>query len=183
MKRMMAVLMSLPILFLASAASAVPMTWTDTFDPSMNVLITNWGSLEFKHDINDDGFDPTMDTVDSATLMVSIYDDGGMCDGFEVALINQPGFLENGQFVDRLYNFSFNSNTLGVSLSGLAQINTYGMLTVKVQSLLGDFYFDKSVLTASGTDNSQAVPEPGTLLLLGTGLLGLGLIRRKKSVR
>ena len=35
--------------------------------------------------------------------------------------------------------------------------------------------------TVQGTVNSSAIPEPATLLLLGAGLLGLGVLRRKRA--
>jgi len=37
--------------------------------------------------------------------------------------------------------------------------------------------------TLQGTISSNAVPEPITLSLVGSGLLAIGLFRRKKSVR
>jgi len=39
----------------------------------------------------------------------------------------------------------------------------------------------KGDTTVQGTVNSSAIPEPATLLLLGAGLLGLGVLRRKRA--
>ena len=77
---------------------------------------------------------------------------------------------------------SFSDIDLGFSFQGLVMLNTTGELTVRLRRLAGDFYFGDSTLVASG-DKASPVPEPATLFLLGSGLLGLGAMARKKLVR
>lgn len=151
-------------------------SWSDTLTWEPAEKIGFWGSENYTHDINDNGFNIATDFLANYSLNVALHDDGGRYDGFEIALINQPGFLADG-----FYNFDYANNDFGWSLAGLAQLNTTGLLSISVDSWWGDFYLDSSTLNASGC---SPVPEPATMFLFGSGLAafaGKRLRKRQKA--
>ena len=94
---------------------------------------------------------------------------------FELVWISLPG-------PDVLVEVDYTNVVLGLSLQGIAMLNTQGKLTVTLTDVCGDFGFYGSTLTAKGENNSGSnpVPEPATIFLMGSGLLGVGIVLRKK---
>ncbi len=138
----------------------------------VNEKLNTWESVSWTHKILDDGF--ALGSAQSANVTIQLWDDStSFFDGIEKATI-VIGVIdfEDGALV---YNaVSDWTGSLGVTSLGL--LNALGELNVSVSSVLGDFWIGKSTLTVK-TSN---VPEPGSLLLLSLGLLGLGLARRQK---
>src|SRR5688572_27925258 len=176
MKKQWTISFALLGLALCGAASASPMIWTDeiNFRPAERVSLTN--PVGFVHDITDassGGFVVGSDTVNAYKLVLNLYDDWDQ--SFEVAYIAQPGLIG-----DKIYVDLSGSEYGGWSLLAQWQIESQGRLSVVVASLLGDFYIGGSKLVVSG--DQRAVPEPGTLALLGAALLGFGMLRRRRLI-
>ncbi|WP_028672096.1 PEP-CTERM sorting domain-containing protein [Saccharospirillum impatiens] len=136
-----------------------------------NQYLSNLDSYSYTHDLNDDGF--TLGSAVSGTLSIDINDDTDKWyKSFEWTLVT----VEDFDFDTGGYTFYANDFNSELELQALASLNANGMLDVKVTSLLGDFYVGNSVLSVI-----TEVPEPGTIALVGAGLLGLFVARRRKD--
>jgi hypothetical protein len=76
------------------------------------------------------------------------------------------------------HNYTLGPATFtGMSGSGLRTVGATQQLTINT----GKGFFDGGTTLASGDSNlALVVPEPGSLGLLGTGLIGLGGVVRRK---
>lgn len=130
--------------------------------------------FSWTHNILDQGF--TFGTAESASIEIAFRDDEKKFfkDGFEFATI-QLGFfdLQDGSLLMVPTTSWFGD----LGISSLAKLNADGTLFVEVTSTLGDFFVDSSTLNV--ITKNVSVPESSSLMLLGLGLLGLGVMRRK----
>ena len=140
---------------------------TDTQE--VNKLVNIFTPASWTHNILDNGF--TLGTAKNATLSIQLKDDQAN-DGLEYADI-VVGFFD---FEDGALFYKATSDWAGsLGISSIAKLNNTGIIDISVFSSLGDFIVGKSTLTVNTTD----VPEPGSLILLGLGVLGLGIARKK----
>lgn len=182
-------LIALAALAVASvtAAHATPAIWTDLVDPA-DMKITAGSVFEYQHIITDAGsgsFIPGVDTISSASLTLWLYDDAFfgdlplLGDAPEAVSFSFDGSAWSG--AQAVGGNSWFEDTF--SFFSLANLLSDGVIKVGLTGTAGDFMFDKSFLTVKGDKSvggATSVPEPGTLLMFGLGMLGVGFAGRRK---
>jgi hypothetical protein len=169
-------------------ATAAPITFTDVHDvwgSGVQISSTN-RTYSFTHNIINPAGDPQGDSYSSltdilsnATIILNFEDDD-----FDFLGINSENiflrFDGNNQS-----SFEVDSGNASFSVNA-ALLAADGVLNVNLNWVSGDIRFDESTLVVNGTRSTQsptAVPEPSTFLLLGSGLVGLGIVGKKRLKR
>ncbi|MDR2550198.1 MAG: PEP-CTERM sorting domain-containing protein [Desulfobulbus sp.] len=184
MRKVLSAITCAAVIGWAGSAMALPATWQDQIDWTPDIYAQAGGQndpFNFFLDIGNDGFVSIFeggdDVVTGYKLTIALYDD--KTDRIikdEVALIWQP-------LADLTsYNFKLTSNEIGGTIGGLIDINHDGTLNVRIDAIWGDFYIDYAKIVACGDNGKSAdpVPEPATMLLFGTGLMGLAAAGRRR---
>jgi hypothetical protein len=141
-------------------------------------------SVTVTHNLTDEGVPETYQ-VTSARLYLTFWDDisGDFFADFlfdkieDWAEVSVGGLTKSFEVGDGLLGISVHS--LPVDDGGIGELNKWGTLAVTVTALdwkRNDFFWKTSMLSA----HVESVPEPGTLGLLGLGLVAAGLARKRR---
>ena len=184
MKKFTVLFVTLAFVMISTMAWAIPTTWTDVIDFNPDVKIPP--AYSYTHNIADNGFSSFLmggnDTISSYELTVALYDDKLGTTGIFGIIFPDLGegasILTTGGVYT--YNFALTSQTYTGNVFGTLDLFADGKFGVGISPLFGDFVLASSSLTAYGDNGSAPVPEPGTMMLLGAGLLGLAVYGKRR---
>jgi hypothetical protein len=189
------ILLALFFVFFVSTSVFANQIYSDnyygTFGDNDYVNVSLGQQVTFDFSLLNQGYDPLSQTVTSANLSFDIWSE----DPQDETLTFLAGFYDGATLLAQLeidlggwWIFNDAATTtydIDLATAGLLNYLQDGQFTSIVlalqESILdwdNDFRIEGATLTADAT---APVPEPATLLLLGSGLAGLAFYRRKRK--
>ncbi|MFA7260666.1 MAG: PEP-CTERM sorting domain-containing protein, partial [Aeromonas bestiarum] len=142
-------------------------------DAFMNNTYSTWRSITDDSVITPAGFANSLLKADSTS---NLFDQLAPLVTYNVT---EDISNSNSQKVDLTYNFtSADLTTLQAYLTDPTPGSSYRDIALGIDP---DCHFQLDKISFTVSDNIKPVPEPATMLLMGTGLSGLIGIRRKKA--
>ncbi len=142
------------------------------------VTISSTSALDWWHELDDYAPSEGM-IITSALLTVDLIDSSNKGNEDFTFVIGNSAPYQSAGFKNINNGSQGDSYNIEITGQALEDLNTFGKLHVSLTAESGSFQLVSSTLTA--IDPPSAVPEPGSVGLLGLGLAGLGVIRRRKS--
>jgi len=178
MKNMLRTILVAMVLVIAISGVSRAIPYTDVYDAGLSGAvglhmddgaILGCKTVTWTFDITDDGFNPVTQDVTAADVVLNFseYDNDRWWD--EHARLN---------IGDNVFTWEVDNGNVSFVIDSLISLSESGTILCRLTATDGNFWFNQATLNAEGT---APVPEPATLLLLGSGLLGLAGFRRKNK--